>query len=73
MSYYFGSHVPSMRTHSKRNEFQLESEVPQQTLSVFNLQGYPTGMAEKRYLTPQEVKAAYLHILLNCTEVFNHT
>ena len=61
-----------MRTRSKQNEFQLESEVPQQTLSVFNLQGYLTGKVEKGYLTLQEVKAAHLLVLLNCTE-FNHT
>ena len=65
VSYYFGSHVLSMRTHSKRNEFQLKSEVS----SVFNLHGCPASKAEKRYLAPQEVKAAYLHVLLNCNEV----
>jgi len=69
VSYYFGSHVPSMRTRSKRNEFQLESEIPPRTLSVFNLQGCPAGKAGKRYLAPQEVKAAHLDVLLNCNEV----
>jgi len=69
VSYYFGSHVASMRTHSKWNEFQLESEVPPRTLSIFNLQGCPAGKAGKRYLAPLEVKIAHLHVLLNRTEV----
>ena len=38
-------------------------------LSVFQMKGPPFGCARKRYLTPEEYKAAHLHVLLNCGEV----
>ena len=68
-SYYFESHVPSMRTRCRQNEYELHDEGVQPTLSIFEPQGRSAGKPGKRYLNEQEYKAAHLHILLNCVEV----
>ena len=68
-SYYFESHVPSMRTRNRRNEYDFHDEGFQPTLSIFEPQGRSIGKLDKRYLNEQEYKAAHLHILLNCVEV----
>ena len=68
-SYYFESHVSSMRTRSRRNEFEPQNESFQPTLFAFELRGRPAAKATKRYLSDQEYKAIHLHILLNCTEL----
>lgn len=68
-SYYFESHVPSLRTQSRRNEFDIQQDEFPKTLSAFSLQGRSAGKQKGRYFTRKEVEAAHLHILLNCVEV----
>ena len=55
-SYYFESHVSSMRTRSRRNEFEPYNESFQPTLSAFELQDRPVGKATKRYLSIKSIK-----------------
>ena len=63
-SYYFESHVPSMRTTSRQDEYNFHDEGFQPTLPIFELQGHLVGKLGKRYLNEQEYKTAHLHILL---------
>ncbi|KAK7278760.1 hypothetical protein RJT34_23796 [Clitoria ternatea] len=68
-SYYFESHVESMRNKVGRNDDGGENDTIQQTLSIFNHSGRSGGTCKARYLNDRELDAAHLHILLNCVEV----
>lgn len=68
-SYYFESHVQSLRNKVGRNDDGGQVEVGQQTLSIFNQSGRSAGTSKSRYLSDRELAAAHLHILLNCEEV----
>lgn len=67
-SYYFDSHVQSMRNRVGRNDDGAQNDV-QQTLSIFNHSGRSAGSCTSRYLKDREFAAAHLHVLLNCEEV----
>ncbi|XP_025653186.1 uncharacterized protein [Arachis hypogaea] len=67
-SYYFEPHVMSKRTRPNRNDDSgVSSSEP--TLSIFDQPGIAGGANKDRWLTSMEMKAAHLHILLNCPEV----
>nr|XP_029151021.1 uncharacterized protein LOC114923968 [Arachis hypogaea] len=67
-SYYFEPHVMSKRTRPNRNDDGgVSSSEP--TLSIFDQPGVPGGANKDKWLTSMEMKAAHLHILLNCPEV----
>jgi len=68
-SYYFEQHVQSMRTKVGRNDFGVQNDTSQDTLSVFNHVGHPAGICKSRYLNEKEVAVVHLHVLLNCEEV----
>lgn len=68
-SYYFQSHIQSMRNIVGRNDDGGEDETSQLTLSIFNHSGRSAGTCKSRYLNDKELAAAHLHILLNCEEV----
>lgn len=68
-SYYFEENIPSMRSRSMRNEFEIQQDAIPQTLSVFRQQGHLAGKKRQQYIRDEEVAAAHLHILLNCDEV----
>lgn len=68
ISYYFESHVQSLRNRVGRNDDGGQDE-GRQILSIFNHHGRSAGACKSRYLTDRELRAAHLHILLNCEEV----
>ena len=68
-SYYFESHVQSMRTKVGRNDFGGQNDTSQTTLSVFNHVGRPGGTCKSHYLNEKELDTVHLHVLLNCEEV----
>ncbi|KAK2369072.1 hypothetical protein QL285_082226 [Trifolium repens] len=68
-SYYFESHVQSLRNRVGRNDDGGRDDVVQHTLSIFNHPGRFAGTRKSRYLDGRELAAAHLHILLNCEEV----
>lgn len=68
-SYYFESHVQSIRNRVGRNDDGGEDETIQRTMSIFNKPGRPSGTCKSRYLDDRELAAAHLHVLLNCDEV----
>jgi len=49
-SYYFESHVQSMKTKVSQNDFEGQNDTSQKTLSVFNHVGRPTGIRKGHYL-----------------------
>ena len=68
-SYYFESHVQSMRNNVDRNDDGGVGKTIRPTLSIFNHSGHSTGTCKSRYLNNRELSAADLHVLLNCEEV----
>jgi hypothetical protein len=68
-SYYFESHVQSLRNRVCRNDDGGQADVGQEILSIFNHPGRLAGTCKSRYLDGRELAAAHLHILLNCEEV----
>jgi hypothetical protein len=68
-SYYFESHVQSLRNRVGRNDDGGQDDIVQHTLSIFNHSGRFAGNRKSRYLDDRELDAAHLHILLNCEEV----
>ena len=68
-SYYFESHVQSMRTNVGRNDDGGVDDIVRPTLSIFNYSGRSAGTCKSRYLNDKELAAAHLHVLLNCEEV----
>ncbi|XP_058729647.1 uncharacterized protein LOC131601773 isoform X2 [Vicia villosa] len=68
-SYYFESHVQTLRNKVGRNDDGVQDDVVPQTFSIFNHYGRSAGFCKSRYLDDRELKAAHLHILLNCEEV----
>lgn len=68
-SYYFEPHVLSKRNRVGRNDDGGEDETMQPSLSIFNKPGRPFGKCKTRPLLDKEMKAAHLHVLLNCDEV----
>ena len=68
-SYYFESHVQSMRNNIGRNDDGGIDETILPTLSIFNHSGRSAGTCKSRYLNDKELAAAHLHVLLNCEEV----
>ena len=67
-SHYFEPTLPSKIPTRPRNDIP-DHPTSSSTLSVFHTKGKPFGRARKRHLTPEEYKAAHLHVLLNCGEV----
>jgi hypothetical protein len=39
------------------------------SLSIFKVDGRPSGKCKVRHLTEEEYNAAHLHVLMNCQEV----
>ena len=68
-SYYFESHVQTMRNKVSRNDDGGENEKVDQTLTIFNHPSRYSGTSSRRYLNKKELEAALLHVLLNCEEV----
>ena len=68
-SYYFDSHVQTMRTRVGRNDDGGEGSTSASQISIFNHAGRPHGTCSNRYLLDKELAAAHLHVLLNCPEV----
>ena len=68
-TYYFTCNVQCMRNRNKRNEDEGEQDDIQPTLSVFRLQGRPSGRVTPWWLIDEEYNVAHLHVLLNCEEV----
>ena len=67
-SHYFEPTLPATILTRPRNDIP-DHPTSSSTLSVFHMKGKPFGRARKRHLTPEEYKAAHLHVLLNCGEV----
>ena len=68
-SHYFEPHVQCSRNRVQRNDDGVDNDERQPTLSIFNFPGRTTGKCTTRWLSDKEVKAAQLHVLLNCEEV----
>ena len=68
-SYYFESHVHSMRNRVGRNDDGGQGDEVQRNLSIFNHPGRLAGASKNRYLNDMEYHAVHLHILMNCEEV----
>lgn len=68
-SYYFEPYVQTKRNKVGRNDDGGEDETMLPTLSIFNTPGRQFGKCKNRPLLDKEMKAAHLHILLNCDEV----
>ena len=68
-SYYFESHVQSMRNRVGQNDDWCQYDVIPHTLSIFNLPSRSVGNCKSRYLNDKELAAAHLHVLLNSDEV----
>ena len=68
-SYYFESHVQTMRNRVNRNDAGGLPETSQPNLSIFKFSGRAAGSCRSRYLNDKEFAAAHLHVLLNCEEV----
>jgi len=68
-SYYFESHVQTMRNKVSRNDDGSEYEEVDQTSTIFNHPGRYSGTSSSRYLNKKELEVAHLLVLLNCEEV----
>jgi len=68
-SYYFESHVQTMRNKVSHNDDSGENEEVDQTSTIFNHRGRYSGTSLSRYLNKKELEAAHLHVLLICEEV----
>jgi len=67
-SHYFEPALPSKIPTRPRNDI-LNHPLSSSMLTVFHMKGSPFGRARKQHPTPEEYKAAHLHVLLNCSEV----
>ena len=68
-SFYFKEGDPTIPEKEKRNEVQLNDDLPYEMFEIFKPPGKPLGAEGKRYLSDDEYKAAWLYVLLNCPEV----
>ncbi|GLT29799.1 hypothetical protein SLA2020_046430 [Shorea laevis] len=68
-SHYFGSDIETRLNRQPRNIVGMNDDMDN-CLSVFKHRGQPLGgEMRRRALSPKELKAAELYVLLNCEEV----
>jgi hypothetical protein len=64
-SFYFPDDDEDVRSSDGGEDMNMS-----ETLTIFRKrEGIPCGRCTRRDLTDQELKAAHLHVLLNCAEV----
>ena len=68
-SYYFKSHMQTMRNKVSSNDDGGLHETIQPNLLIFKFRGRGAGSCKSRYLNDREFAITHLHVLLNCEEV----